>query len=187
MDSFVIYNSASGKISGVCTLAHVGDIEAAIAANTPAGLSALAVDPTHAVLTSQAGWKVSDGALVAIVPSDAELLAAAQAAQLVILSSRYEAAKTENATYMGTSFMGDADSQQVFANAANVYGKLGATPADFFAVDASYNMVPMTLDQLDGLTSVFAAQYWTAFQRWVAVRQALATATTVAAVQAVVW
>jgi len=183
MPTSVIYNTSTGVITGVISASVEADIEA----NTPSGCSALAIDDDHPAKADQRNWIVIDGVLTGLVPTDAQLLAKAQATQLIMLTANYNAATYADVAYMGTTFMGDADSQQLFANAAQIYGAAGATPTDFYTVDANYTKVPMTLDQLKGLTQAIAAQVWAAFQRWVEVRQALAAATTVAEAEAVLW
>jgi hypothetical protein len=187
MTSFVIYNPETGAIKGSYTVKNASDPAAAMTANTPARASALAVDASHPVMCNQSGWQVQAGALVAVTPTDAQLLAQAQAKQLAVLGASYNAAKTANVAYMETSFMADDESQQIFAHALTAYTAVGSTPDGFYVVDASYNKVPMTLAQLQGLISAIAAQVWAAFQRWVEVKEAVAAATTVAAVQAITW
>lgn len=185
--SFIIYNPTTGAIQGAYTVTDTSAVNAAMTANTPSGASALVVDPTHPVVTNQREYQVVNGALASIVPTSAQLLATAQATQLAILTAAYNAAKAANVAYMSTEFMADADSQDIFAHALTAYTAVGATPDDFYVVDANYNKVPMTLDQLKGLIEAISTQVWAAFQQWVTVKQALAAATTVAAVQAVVW
>jgi hypothetical protein len=187
VSAFIIYNATTGAIKGSCTANHPEDIAVIMAANTPAGLAALVVAPTDPVVKDQRSWQVVNGVVTAIVPTDAALVAAAQTAQLAILTAAYNTAKAANVAYMGTQFMADAESQEMFAHALEAYTAVGATPSDFFAVDAGYLKVPMTLDQLKGLIAAISSQVWTVFQRWITVRQALAAARTVAETQAVIW
>lgn len=187
MSSFVIYDQSTGVVRGIYTVSDAAGVADAMTANTPSGCESLAVDASHPITTSKSAWTVTDGMLAAVVPTDADLLAAAQAAQLNILAAGYSAAKSANVAYMDTFFMADDDSQQMFAHALVAYTAAGATPVDFYAVDASYNKVPMTLAQLQGLIAAIAAQVLAAFQRWVDVRQALAATTTVSEAQAIVW
>jgi Domain of unknown function (DUF4376) len=187
MSFFLIYNPTTGVIQGSYTFSHPDGLDSVMAANTPAGMSALQVEADDPVLVNQSGWLVQDGALTAVTVTDAQQLATTQATQLGILTNSYNAAKTANVSYMGTAFMADPDSQEMFAHALEAYNAVGATPSDFFAVDANYTKVPMTLDQLKGLITAISAQVWAAFQQWVTVKQALAAATTVADAQAIVW
>lgn len=114
-------------------------------------------------------------------------LSAAKAIQLRALSLSYTRATAADVPYMGSTFLADPSSQQIFGQAITIYNSIGSVPDGFFTVDASGNKVPMTLPQLQGLGGAIAAQVWTCFQRWVAVRESLAVATTLTEVQAVVW
>lgn len=128
-------------------------------------------------------------------PTDAQIAAAlavrdlqnAKYAQYRALSGSYEAAKSANVAYMGTTFLADAASQQIFGQALTVYKAVGSTPDGFFATDAGGNQVPMTLDQLQGLAVAIAAQVNAAFHRWVTAQTSLAAATTIAEAQAISW
>lgn len=186
MSAYVIYNS-EGTVTGAFRFHHVEDDESLIAANTPEGMTALEVDDDSPVLIDQKGWSVVDGELTLVPPSEADLLANAKAAKLADLTNSYEAAKASGAAYMDTTFMTDEGSQQIFGHALLAYQAIGATPEGFFTVDASYNKVPMDLTQLKGLVEAIAAQVWAVFQRWIAVREELAAATTIEQVTAIRW
>jgi hypothetical protein len=186
MSAYVIYNS-EGTVTGAFRFHHVENDAALIAANTPEGLTALEVDDNSPALIDQKGWSVVGGELTHTPPSEAELLAGAKTVKLADLTSSYEAAKAAGVAYMETTFMTDEGSQQIFGHALLAYQAIGATPEGFFTVDASYNKVPMDLSQLKGLVEAIAAQVWAVFQRWIAVREELAAATTVADVQAITW
>lgn len=185
MSTYVLYNS-SGAVTGTLRFHHVDD-DSLIEANTPEGLKALGVDDDSPVLIDQKGWSVVSGALSFSPPSTEEQLAQAKAAQLMALTNSYETAKAAGVSYMGTTFMTDTDSQQTFGHALLAFQAAGATPEGFFTVDASYNKVPMNLSQLQGLVEAIAAQVWTVFQRWIAVREELAEATTVEQVTGISW
>lgn len=114
-------------------------------------------------------------------------LSEAKQTQLNMLAAAYSAATASDVAYMSTTFAADQQSQQIFGQALTVYNVAGAVPTGFFTADAAGNKVTMTLDQLKGLCNSIADQVWTSFQRWVAVRESLATATTVASVQAITW
>jgi len=186
MAAYVIYNS-EGTVTGAFRFHYVEDSESLIAANTPAGMRALEVDDDSPVLVDQKGWFIVDSELTHTPPSEAELLADTKAKKLADLTNSYEAAKSSDVPYMGTSFMADADSQQTFGHALLAFQSAGAAPEGFFTVDASYNKVPMNLSQLQGLVEAIATQVWSVFQRWIAVREQLAAATTVTDVQAIGW
>lgn len=187
MAAYVLYNQSTGAVAGVFSVLHSADDAALVAANTPSGMSALEIDPTSSVVVDQKGWSVIDGALTLTPPTTAELLAAAKATRLGVLATSYEAAKASGVSYMSTVFMTDDNSQQTFAHALLAFQAAGAVPDGFFAVDASYNKVPMNLSQLQGLIEAIAAQVWTIFQRWITVREELAVAATVDAVNAISW
>jgi hypothetical protein len=186
MPAYVIYNS-EGTVTGAFRFHHVEDSDPLLAANTPAGMATLLVPDDSPVLVDQKGWAVVDGKLTLVPPSEADLLAVAKATKLSELTNSYEAAKASGVSYMGTTFMTDADSQQTFGHALLAFQAIGATPEGFFTVDASYNKVPMNLSQLQGLVEAIAAQVWLVFQRWVAVREELAEATTIEEVTAIHW
>lgn len=187
MAAFIIYDQSTGAIRCSYSVSHPDELTYIMAANTPSGASSLVVDDGHPVVTDQRGWQVKNGALIEAVATDAQLLAAAKVAQLAMLTTSYNTAKTANVTYLGTEFIVDPDSREMLAHALTAYTAIGSTPADFFVVDASNNKVPMNLDQLKGLIEAISTQVWSAFQKWVTVKQALAAATTIAEVQAVSW
>jgi hypothetical protein len=185
MAAYVLYNSA-GVVTGILRFHH-GDDASLLAANTPEGMTTLAVADDSPVLIDQKGWSVISGELAFSPPSDEEQLVEAKAARLAVLTNSYAMAKASGVSYMGTTFMTDADSQQTFGHALLAFQAIGATPEGFFTVDASYNKVSMNLSQLQGLVEAIAAQVWSVFQRWIAVREELAAATTVEQVAAIGW
>src|SRR6185437_14025330 len=102
MASFITYDETTGAIRCAYSVSHSDPLTTIMAANTPSGASSLAVDDGQAALTNQSGWQVRNGALVAIVPTDAALLATARTAQLALLQPAYNAAKSANVACMGT-------------------------------------------------------------------------------------
>ncbi len=111
----------------------------------------------------------------------------AQSTQITALASAYAAAVASPVPYMSTTFLNDPPHQQLLSRAAQAYTLAGAVPNEFFVPDANMNEVAMTLTQLQGLVAAIAAQEWTAFTQWVSLQKQVAAATTMAAVQAVVW
>lgn len=188
MNAFIVYSSTTGVIAAAYTIANQ-DMATSMAAHTPAGMAAMEVESSNPVITNTSGWTVQTvngtPTLTAVVQTAAQQLAAAKASQLSVLQQAFDAFRTANVSYMSTAFMADDDSQQVFAHALVAYTAAGATPSGFYVVDASYNKVSMTLAQLQGLIAAIAAQVWAAYQRWIAAREALAAATTVAQVQSI--
>jgi hypothetical protein len=187
MKTVVIYDASTGAVKGSLTFTHVADVDAAIEANTPEGMQALKVASSHPVNSDHAGWTVQNGELVEVTLSDSQLIEQEKTSKLANLERSYSEAKAANVSYMDTEFMTDTDSQQLFSHALLAYQAIGATPEGFFTVDASYNKVPMDLSQLKGLVEAIAAQVWAVFQRWVAVREELAAATTITDVQSITW
>lgn len=112
-------------------------------------------------------------------------LAQAQAAQIAILTAAYNAAIQQPVTYMGTSFQADASSQITLSKV--IAALAGQVPSGFYWLDQNNNQVAMTYAQLQGLASAMMAQGWAAFQQLQARKVFVRGASTVAAVQAIVW
>ncbi len=134
--------------------------------------NALGVQPTVAQLTAE---------LAALQ------LAQAKQAQLAILGAAYQAAMSAPISYMGTTFANDPAHQQVLSRAVQAFTLAGAVPSGFFVPDINNVKVSMTLAQLQGMVPVVSAAEWAATQTWVSVQEQVAAATTISAVQAVVW
>ncbi|WP_326489860.1 DUF4376 domain-containing protein [Paraburkholderia sp. HP33-1] len=62
-----------------------------------------------------------------------------------------------------------------------------STPAGFYWKAADNTLVPFTLPDLQGLYTTILAQGWVAFQKRTTLKEEIAAATTIAAVQAIVW
>jgi hypothetical protein len=129
-------------------------------------------------------------------PTDAVMASALAAIQLnsykgiqsaTIESSYQNAALNTPIAYMGTTFWTDADSQFKLLAAAWGFDKLGAVPAGFAWWDSTGAAVPMTLAQLDGLALATLNAGNATFIKRKTYLATIAAATTVAAVQAVVW
>ncbi len=151
----------------------------------PEGVSAIEIteDQWQGCLCTP-GYKVVGGHLVAPPPpTAAQILAAAQASQIAIIESAYQAAIQQPVSYMSTTFQADLASQDVLAKSLVP----GAVPASFFWLDANNNQVPMTFAQLQGLAGAMLTQGQAAFAKKTGLKQQIRAATTVAAVQAVVW
>ena len=120
-----------------------------MAATTPSGYQAMAVDVSNPVLTSKDNWIVQGGVLTAITPTAAQLLATAQATQKAVIADAFKNA-TYNVpiSYMGTTFFTDQNSQTMLSGALTVLNPIGSTPAGFSWWDATDTAVPMTLAQL---------------------------------------
>lgn len=124
--------------------------------------------------------------------SDADLailraptLAQAQANQIATLTASYSSVIQLPVAYMSTTFQADTDSQNTLNKVLVALN--GAVPSGFYWVDASNNQVAMTFAQLQGLAAAMMAQGWTAFTRLQTLKAQVKSATTVSAVQAVLW
>jgi len=105
----------------------------------------------------------------------------------LIQAAYQNAAYNTPIAYMGTTFWTDSDSQFKVLGAAWGYGKAGAVPDGFAWWDATGTAVPMTLAQIEGLAQATLAEVEAAFVKRKSLLVAIAAATTIAAVQAVVW
>ncbi|WP_416052742.1 DUF4376 domain-containing protein [Cupriavidus basilensis] len=127
------------------------------------------------------GHTVVGGALVG--PTAAQLLSQAQSAQCSALNMAYNTAIQKPVSYMGTTFQADSGSQDTLTKSLVP----GAVPAGFFWLDANNAHVAMTFPQLQGLAMAMLAQGQAAFAKLQVYKTAVRAATTVAAVQAIVW
>jgi len=118
---------------------------------------------------------------------DSVLLEQAKSAQIITLTSAYNAAIQQPVSYMGTTFQADADSQTKVIQVLAAMTPAGSTPSGFYWVDAANNHVAMTLAQVQGLSQAMMAQGWTAFQRLQTHKAAVNAAASIPDVQAVVW
>ncbi|MDE1011979.1 MAG: DUF4376 domain-containing protein, partial [Paraburkholderia fungorum] len=119
-------------------------------------------------------------------------LAEAQVLQQADIASAYESAISSPVSFktsagLTSQFDADADSQMVLMQAAQGYTLAGSVPAGFYWVAADDTQVPFTLADLSGLYQAMLAQGWSAFQKKQALKAQISAATSVQAVQAVVW
>lgn len=116
-------------------------------------------------------------------PTSAELLADAKTTQNSLLTAAYNTAIQQPVSYMSTTFQADSASQQTLTRCLVA----GSVPTGFYWLDANNAQVPMTFAQLQGLASAMLVQGQTAFARLQTRKASVNGASTVAAVQAVVW
>lgn len=185
METYLFYDS-TGAIVRMQSYSFVPD-SSLVAANTPTGQTALLAPAGHDSLSHPQSWQVVNGELQEIVPTAAQQLTVAQTSQNEIIAAAYQAAITSPCSYMGTSFWCDKDSQTILAHSLVVFNQAGAVPANFYYLDANGNDISMSLTQLQGLGSAVATQYLGAFQKRVSLQRQIAAATTIEAVQAIVW
>ncbi len=120
------------------------------------------------------------------------LMQQAQTSQIQLLSSAYQNAIATPVSY--TSKGGVTKTYQADPNSvSNLQASLaaltpaGATPTGFYWVASDNTQVPFTLADLQGLAAAIMNQGWTAFQHLQTQKNAVMAATTVSAVQSIVW
>lgn len=124
-------------------------------------------------------------------PTTAQLVEAAQTAQLALMDSSYLSAMQQPVAYMGTTFQADKASQSLMNDAITALQAIVATggtvPANFAWYDINNSAVPMTLLQLQGLFATGSANVNSLFVHKMTQKAAIRAATTVSAVQAIVF
>lgn len=164
--------------------------------DSPAPDGALTIDITDAqwqtCLEQPGQWCVDNGMLAAVTQSADAVLASAQAAQVLLVNAAYAVAVQQPVTFKTASgvsaqFDADSSSQTILMQATQGYVLANAVPTDFYWVAADNTRVPFTLVDLQGLYQAMLAQGWAAFQKRQELKADIAAATTVAAVQAIVW
>jgi hypothetical protein len=194
MGAFVIFSPSSGEILGSYSTSNAEILDEIASANTPAGASALTVPAGHGVLQNQSGWQIVAGVLTPIVLSAAQQLANAQAAQLLIVAAASAAAQTSGYT---SSALGSAYSYPSgITDQANLTACITAsliapagTPFLFWCTSAAgvSGFVSHTAAQIQAVGLAALAAIMAAKQKQLTLSQQVAAASTVAAVQAVVW
>lgn len=119
-------------------------------------------------------------------------LGQAQALQISMINAAYASAVAQPVSYAATcgvtkTFQADSLSQTTLMQATQGYNLAGAVPSGFYWVSADNTQVPFTLADLSGLYQAMLAQGWSAFQRKQTLKLQINEATTVAAVQAIIW
>ncbi|MBB3213413.1 hypothetical protein FHW67_002705 [Herbaspirillum sp. Sphag1AN] len=119
-------------------------------------------------------------------------LAAAQSSQIGIIVAAYQSAISTPVSFttaggVTKTFQADSNSQDLLVTAVAGYNAQKAVPTGFYWKSADNTQVPFTLADLNGLSAAMLAQGWTAFQHLTTLKAQVAAATTVAAVQAIVW
>jgi hypothetical protein len=185
--SFVIYDATTGIVRAALSAVH-HDGDTVIANNTPEGCAALVVDGSNPVMVSQKGWVVTNGVLAQVPPSPAELLASAQTIQSATIESSYQdAIYNQPISYMDTTFWTDQNSQSMLMGAVVGFQMDGGVPAGFSWWDSTSTAIPMTLAQLQGLYQAILGRFNACFVKRKTLLAQIEAATTVAAVEAIVW
>lgn len=176
MDNYLILDSA-GIVVGVGVTPD-GTIPSGAVACTPQQAS------TWQILS------VANGSIVA-APA-AQLLANAQNAQIQVLATSYAEAIQVPVSYTskgGITKTYQADPQSV-ANLTQMlltFQAAAATPTGFYWVSVDNTRVPFTYADMQGLALAFGAQGVPAFQQLQNLKAEVLAATTVSAVQAIIW
>jgi hypothetical protein len=152
-----------------------------------------AIGCTQAQAQNAQAWQVSNGTLVSVpAPTAAQLLAQAQQAQIATLTAAYQAAIAQPVSYTSKggvtkTYQADPQSLSNLQNSLLGFQAAGATPNGFYWVASDNTQVPFTYADLQGLAAAMLAQGWAAFQQLQTLKAHVNAATTVSAVQAVVW
>jgi hypothetical protein len=111
----------------------------------------------------------------------------AQVAQVAILMAAYASAGYAPVAYMGSAFPSDPNTLLLLSCTLVQGSTPQGLPSGFQWYSDEGTGVPMTLVQLQGLGNAIFAQVYAAYGKVQGLIQAVETATTVAAVQAIVW
>lgn len=126
-------------------------------------------------------------------PTAAQLLSAAQTAQMATLTSGYQSAIYADIQYtsvggVSQTFQADAGSVNILSQQLDVYVTAGAPLPSGYAWTATDNtQVPFTVADLKGLASAIGARGVEAFFHLQTQKAAVRAATTIADVQAITW
>jgi hypothetical protein len=125
-------------------------------------------------------------------PTAAQLLAQAQQAQIATLTAAYQSAIAQPVSYTSKggvtkTYQADPNSLSNLQNALLGLQAAGATPSGFYWVAADNTQVPFTYSDLQGLAAALLAQGWAAFQQLQTLKGQVNAATTISAVQTIVW
>ena len=179
---FAAYD-ANGNITGFYDDEH---------SPVPAGVNAIALSDTDwQAALSGGGYSVIKGKLVS--PTAAIILAGAQAQQNSKVQSSYDSAIAQTAVSFTTaagvtgSFQADSNSVSNLQASIAAYSATQTVPTGFYWVAADNSQVPFGFLDLIGLANSMMTTGWAAFQKLQTLKSEVRAATTLAAVQAVVW
>lgn len=177
MNNYYVFFGTSGNITGTGS----GD-----GTFIPDG----AIECTQAQAQNPQQYIVSNGAIISAPGS--VLLAAAQSTQIAALTKSYNAAIITPVAFTTTAgvastYQADAISQQYLARAVTGYRIAGSVPSGFYWRSAGNTNVPFTFADLEGLYTAMLTQGWQAFVQLQNLKAQVMAATTISAVQAVVW
>ncbi len=127
----------------------------------------------------------STGVLVFTLPSDSFLVSQAQSAQSAQIVAGYTSAMESPIAYMGTTFQADPISLATLNDAIAASG--GTVPSGFAWFDINNTPVPMTFAQMQGLANAIFLRAQPLFVRKKTLQAQISSATSVPAIQAIVW
>lgn len=162
--------------------------EISIAARFHPDIVASLVDATDAPGVAE-GWSY-DGKN--FVPPASASLDDIKSEQKTAIDDAYQTAIQQDISFktaagITETFQADAQSQSVLMQATQGYSLAGAVPSGFFWKAKDNTRVPFTLADLEGLYGAMLAQGWTAFQKRTDLKEEIDAATTIEAVQAIIW
>jgi len=119
-------------------------------------------------------------------------LSVAQDIQIGLLTKAYNNAIQQPVSFttkagITKTFQADPQSQQNLSYVMQGFTAAAVTPTGFYWVAADNTQVAFAFADLQGLAAAMVAQGWTAFQHLQTQKAAVNTATTVAAVQTIIW
>lgn len=162
----------------------------------PVAASSAILGVTATQWANQSGdWWVVNGALTQTdpnAPTVAQLLAQAQTAQIVTLTQAYKSAIQQPVSYTSKggitkTYQADPPSVSNLQNTLLGLQSVAATPSGFYWMSADNTQVPFTFADLQGVAAALLAQGWAAFQKLQNLKTEVLAATSVSAVQAIVW
>lgn len=162
----------------------------------PQGVTAIQITDAQwqaAISSTSGAYTVVNGTLTPPpAKTAAQLLAVAQASQKAVIDAAYADAVTASVTFKTSAgvdgiFQADSDSQEILAKAVQGYQIAGSVPSGFFWKAADNALVTFTLADLENLYVTMLSQGWAAFQKRTTLKAEISAATTVAAVESVVW
>jgi hypothetical protein len=140
---------------------------------------------TAAQAANPSAWSFVAGELVESIP-------AAQAAQIALLTAAYQAAIVQPVSYTSVggvtaSYQADLNSVANLTQMLLAFSRTQTVPSGFYWVCGANTQVPFTYADLQGLAAALGTQGNAAFQQLQTLKAQVLAATTVAAIQAIVW
>jgi hypothetical protein len=198
MVAFLVYNPTDGVIKCAYTTSDIANLAEITAANTPAGYDSLAVPIDSPVVRNQVGWIIQSGQLVAVAPTADELLANAKTAQHTIIENSYAlfANSGFTSTALGSSYLYPSTPvDQANLTAVVTASLIPTQPANWTALflcapdtpPLVWNYVAHTATQIHQVGIDALAFIMNMKLKRAQLLGQIEAATTVAAVQAIVW